>query len=99
LSQVRRRDNGSFVVADAVFGDRLLDRVQQISIANGFGQELNRAGLSGPNRHRHIGMAADEDNRQAQISLGQLLLKIEPASLGQPDFESQAPQGSPGARN
>jgi hypothetical protein len=44
-------------------------------------------------------MAADEDNRQAQISLGQLLLKIEPASLGQPDFESQAPQGSPGARN
>jgi hypothetical protein len=96
---VRRRDNGSFVVADAVLGDRLLDRVQQISIANGHGPELNRAGLHGPNRHRHIGMAADEDNRQAQISLGQLLLKIEPASLGQPDFESQAPQGSPGARN
>jgi hypothetical protein len=52
---LRRRDDRSFVTAGAVLGHRLLDRVQQILIANRFGQELDRAGLHGANRHRDIG--------------------------------------------
>src|SRR5207302_10614833 len=60
-------------------------------IAKRFGQELDRTALHGPNRHRNIGMAADEDNRQAQLCLGQLLLKLEPALSRQPDVEDHAP--------
>jgi len=67
------------VATGAVLRDGKLDRVQQILIAERFGQELDRTALHGPNRHRDIGVAADEDNRQAQICLGQLLLKLEPA--------------------
>jgi len=84
-NRLRRRDDGSFVIAaGAVLGDRLLDCIEQILTPNRFGPELDR---TGPNRHRHIGMAADEDNRQAKISPGQLLLKIEPASPGQSHIE------------
>jgi hypothetical protein len=89
--------NGSFVIAaGTVLGDRLLDRVQQILIPNRFGQELDRTALHGPNRHRDIGVTADEDNWHTQICLGQLLLKIEPASPGQPDVENEAPGQIPG---
>ena len=91
-NQARRPGNSSFgVAAGAVLRDGKLDRVQQILIANRFGQELDRAALHRPNRHRDIGVAADEDNRQAPICLGQLVLKIEPAAAGQPDVENQAP--------
>jgi hypothetical protein len=67
-----------------------LDRIQQILIANRFGEELYRTAFHGANRHRDIGVAADKDNRQAQICPGELPLKIEPASPGQPDVENQA---------
>jgi hypothetical protein len=74
-NQVHGLGNGSFVIAaGTVLGDRLLDRVQQILIPNRFGQELDRTALHGPNRHRDIGVATDEDNRHAQIGPGQLLL-------------------------
>jgi hypothetical protein len=47
------------------------NRVQQFLIANRFGQELYCTALHGPNGHRDVGVAADEDNRDAQICLGQ----------------------------
>src|SRR6266496_4090498 len=78
------------VAVSAVLCDGKMDRVQQILVVNRFGQELDRTVLHGPNRHRHIGVAADEDNWQRQICLGQLLLKLEPALSGQPDVENQA---------
>ena len=78
-------------VAVGALGDGELDRVQQILIAKRFGQELDRTALHRPNRHRNIGMAADEDNRQAQLCLVQILLKIEPTLSWQPDVENQAP--------
>jgi hypothetical protein len=76
------RPDGPFVAAGAILGDRLLDLVQQILISNRFGQELDRAALHGPNRHRDIGVATDEDNRHAQIGPGQLLLKSSPLRPG-----------------
>ena len=90
-NRLRRRDDGSLIAALSVLCDRLLDRVQQILISNRFGEELDRAALHGPNRHRDIGVATDKDNRHAQIGPGQLLLKIEPTAPGQPDVENQAP--------
>src|SRR6266550_5197097 len=89
--RARRLGNALVNVAVGALGDGELDRVQQILIAKRFGQELDRTALHGPNRHRDIGVAADEDNRQAEFCLGQLLLKLEPASSGQPDVENQAP--------
>ena len=90
--QAGRLGNRVFRVATgAVLCDSKLDRFQQILIAKRLGEELDRAALHGSNRHRDIGVAADEDNRQAQICLGQLLLKLEPALPGQPDVENQAP--------
>jgi len=81
----------SFVVAPgAVLRDRQLDRIQQILVANGFGQKLDRTRLHGPDRHRNIGVAADEDDRQAETCLCYLFLKIEPAAPGQSDIENQA---------
>jgi hypothetical protein len=91
------RPDGLFVAAGAILGDRLLDRVQQILISNRFGQELDRAALHGPNRHRKIGVATDEENRHAQVGPGQILLKIEPVAPGHPDVENQA-RGQLGAR-
>jgi hypothetical protein len=61
------RLDGSFVTAGEILGDRLPDRVQQILISNRFGQELDRAALHGPNRHRDIGVATHEDDLHAQI--------------------------------
>jgi hypothetical protein len=56
-------------------------------MADGFGQELNCAGLHGPNRHRDIGVAADEDDGHVHICPGQIIVKIQPTSPRQPDIE------------
>ena len=91
--RVRRRlDSLLGDTAGTVLRDAELDRVQQILIAKRFGQELDRTPLHGPNRHRDIGVAADEDNRQAGFCLGQFLLKLKPALSRQPDVENQAPR-------
>ena len=86
-----RRDDGSFLVAArSVLCDRLLDRVQQILIANRFGQEFDRTTLHGPNRHRHIGVVADEDNRDVEVHGDELSLKVKAASPRQSDIEHKA---------
>ena len=72
------------------FRDRQLDGVQQILIADGLGQKLYRTGLHRPNRHRNIGMPADEDNRKSDVCFGQLLLKIETTASGQSHIQDQA---------
>jgi|SRR6516164_4207473 len=74
----------------AVLCDRQLDRVQQILIANRFGQELDLTTLHGPNRHRHIGVAADEDNRDVEVHGDELSLKVKAASPRQSDIEHKA---------
>jgi hypothetical protein len=46
------------------------------SVADWFGQELHRTGLHGSNRHRDIGVAADEDNGQVHFCFDQIIVKI-----------------------
>src|SRR6516225_484292 len=41
-----------------------LDRVQQVLLAKGLGQEFDRAGLHCPHRHRDVAVAGQEDDRQ-----------------------------------
>ena|SRR6266851_851439 len=70
--------------------DRQLDCLQQVLVADGFGQELHGTGLHGSNRHRDIGVTADEDDRQMNICFDQIFVKIQSASSGQPDIENKA---------
>jgi hypothetical protein len=53
------------ISAGAVLCDGKLDRVQQILVWNRFGQGLARTACHGANRHRKIGAATHEDDRQA----------------------------------
>jgi hypothetical protein len=48
-------NNSLGVAAGAILRDGEPDRVQQILIADSFGQEFDRASLHGPNQHRNIG--------------------------------------------
>src|ERR1700674_4324833 len=56
-----------------------LNRIQQILIAEWFGQELDRSRLHGPHGHRNITVGGDKYDRNANASLYQLALEIEPA--------------------
>jgi hypothetical protein len=67
--------------------DPPLDCLQQVLVADGFGQET---GLHGWNRHRDIGVTADEDDRQMNICFDQIFMKIQSASSGQPDIKNKA---------
>ena len=49
-----------------------VNRVQQILIAEWFGQELDGSGLHGPDRHWDVTVAGNKDNRNGNVGLGQL---------------------------
>jgi hypothetical protein len=74
----------------AIFVERKLDGVEQILVADRLGEELDRARLHGPHRHRDVAVASDEDDRDLDVRLGELGLKVEAADTGQPDVEHQA---------
>src|SRR5258706_2380804 len=85
--------DGVFVVAvGTVLTDRQLDRVQQLLITDRLGEELNRSGLHGPNRHRDIRVAADENNRQVNIRLDEAIVKLQSTPPRQSDVENEASQ-------
>src|SRR5438045_3184181 len=82
---------GLFVLQpSAVARDALLDRVEQILVAEGLGQELDRSALHRPDGHRNVAVSGDEDDREVDIRGGELSLKVEAASSGQPDIENKA---------
>ena len=74
----------------AVARQTLLDRVQDFLIAERLRQELDRAALHRLNRHRHVGVARDENNRYANVRFDQLALQFEAAAPGQSDVENEA---------
>jgi hypothetical protein len=53
-----------------------LDGIQQILMSDGLGEELDCAGFHGPNRHWHVGVATDENHRQAHICFDEFIVKI-----------------------
>ena len=68
-----------FLTSAAVAFQGNLNRIQQILIAEWFGQEFDRPRLHGPHGHGDITVAGDKYDRNANVSLGQLVLEIEPA--------------------
>src|SRR5258707_15101454 len=63
-------------------------------MADGLGQELDRTGLHGSNRHRGIGVTADEDDRQMPARLEEVLMKIRPALPWQGSIDNEASRKS-----
>ena len=88
------RDGALIVAMGAVPCDRQMDRVQQLLVTDRLGQELNRPGLHGPNRHRNIGMTADENNGQMHVRLDQAVVKLQSAPPRQSDVENEAPRAA-----
>jgi hypothetical protein len=66
-----------------------LDRIQEVLLAEGLGQEFHRAGLHCPHRHRDVAVTGQEDDRQIDVRCIQLLLKIKAAFAGQAHIEHE----------
>ena len=64
--------------------------VEQVLVAERFGEELHRPGLQGLHRHRDVAIARDEDNWQVELGGGQLALEVQAAQPGQTHVEHQA---------
>src|SRR6266851_3856273 len=55
----------------------LVDRIQQVLVPKGLGQELNRSGFHRLHCHWNIPMTGDEDNGNADARVSQLALKVQ----------------------
>src|SRR5215831_15276622 len=67
-----------------------LNGVEEVLIAERFGQELNGAPLHRLHRHRDVAVPGDEDDREFPFCRGELALEIEAALPRQSDIEHQA---------
>jgi hypothetical protein len=72
--------------------ERLVDAVEQVLVAERLLDEVDRAGLHRLDRHRHVAVAGDEDDRQDRVALVELDLQFETAHAGHADVEHQAPR-------
>src|SRR5262249_42235256 len=70
--------------------ERLADRVEHFLLAERFGQEIDGAGLDGLDRHGNVAVPGHEDDRDADLGLGELRLEVEAAQSRQPDVEHEA---------
>src|SRR5262245_43932025 len=73
----------------AITLDRRRHRIQHVLVAKRLAQEIDRSGLHGPHGHRDVAVAGHEDDRDMNVRLGQLGLKVEAARPRQPDVEDQ----------
>ena len=74
----------------AIAFDRRGDRVQHVLIAEGLGQEIDRAGFHGLDRHGDVAVPGHEYDGNMDVRLGELALEIEPAHPRQSDVEHEA---------
>src|SRR6266481_2353597 len=74
----------------AISREAQLDRVQQVLIAEGLGQELDRSSLYRLDGHRDVAVSGDEDDRNVNVCRQELSLKIKTTSTRQPDIEHKA---------
>ena len=67
-------------------------------MANRFGQKLDGASFHCSNRHRDIGVSADEGDRATHIRARKRGVKTEPIASRQHDIENKASRSTPEAR-
>src|ERR1700682_4149812 len=68
----------------------LVNRIQQVLVSKGLGQEFDRAGFHGLHGHRNISVPGDEDDRNAQAGVSQLALKIQTVNSRKSYVQNQA---------
>src|ERR1700686_3018798 len=68
---------------------RRLNGIEQILVVERFDQEFHGSSLHGLNAHGDVAVGSDEDNRDPDVALVQLTLKIDPANSRQPHVEDQ----------
>ena len=71
----------------------LPDGVQQHLVAEWLRQELDGSRLHGLDRHRHVAVAGDEDDRHVDPVGGDALLQIETVEVRKIDVQHQAARG------
>src|SRR3984957_6843026 len=74
----QRRNFHPSLASRAIPLQRDLNRIQQILVAERFGEELDGSRLYGPHGHRDVTVGANKDNRDINLRLRQLALEIEP---------------------
>ena len=89
-TSMQAREHPGLIAADPVAFDCRGDGIQHVLVAEWLGQEVDGSGLHRPDRHRDIPVTRHENDRNANIGLRQLGLKVEAAQPGQPDVEDQA---------
>src|SRR5215510_5736609 len=65
-------------------------RVKYLLVTKRLGQEVDRAGLHGLDRHRNIAVTGNEDDRYLYAFPTEFRLQIKPAHPGQSDIEHEA---------
>src|SRR5258705_12019500 len=85
-----RRQLGPLLPRLAVVAKRPLDDVEQRLIAERLLQEVDGAGLDGPDARRDVGVTADEDDGDVASLLDEALLQLEAARAGQAQIEHDA---------
>src|SRR4029434_9537818 len=73
-----------------VVAERPVDDVEQRLVAERLLQEVDGAGLDGPDARRDVGVAADEDDGDLAPRLVEALLQLEAARAGQAQVEHDA---------
>ena len=85
------RAQGLFILAPSTIASEAhLDRVDQVLITEGLGQELNGAALHRLHRHRDVTVPRYEDNRDLDIRSRELALKIQTAPPRQSNVQDEA---------
>src|SRR5262245_22385431 len=79
LFEVMLRSVFSLSPRSLVPGDPLVDRIQEILVVKGLCQELQCTGFHRSHRHWNVAAPGEENNRDLNICLDQLLLQIQSA--------------------
>src|SRR3989442_12020878 len=79
-----------FRLALAALGQRARDGVEKLAIITRLLEEVDGASLHGPDGHRNVTEASEEDDRQGPLSLAEVGLEIQPGLSPEPDGEHDA---------
>ena len=72
-----------------VLRKRPADAFPQLLLGAWFLQEINRSGLHRLDGHLHVGVAGEEDDRQLDPLLDQVLLQLQPVHPGHEDIQHE----------
>ena len=82
-----------FVASPAIAFERMVYRIEQDLISNGFKQKIHGAGFHRLNGHRHIAVPRQTNDRQMQVETTAITLEKKATFAPGPDIEHDATYG------